>query len=50
MKAAVEPLLPAEVYAGASVSWYLTTVKLDLEARRLIERVPGVSLQHMRRC
>lgn len=41
--------LDAEVYSGASVSWYLTTIKLDLEARGLIERVPGKSPQHLRR-
>jgi hypothetical protein len=31
-----------------SVSWYVTTVKLDLEARDLIERVPDLSPQHLR--
>ena len=31
-----------------SVSWYCTTVKLDLEARGLIERVPGASPQQVR--
>ena len=31
-----------------SVSWYVTTVKLDLEARGLIERVPGKKPQHLR--
>lgn len=24
-----------------SISWYVTTVKLDLEARGIIERIPG---------
>jgi len=32
-----------------SVSWYVTTVKLDLEARGLIERVPGKKPQHLRK-
>jgi hypothetical protein len=32
-----------------SVSWYVTTVKLDLEARDLIERVPGERPQKLRR-
>jgi hypothetical protein len=32
-----------------SVSWYVTTVKLDLEARNLIERVPGERPQKLRR-
>lgn len=41
--------LPAEVFEGASIGWYVTTVKLDLEARGLIERVPGHSPQHLRR-
>jgi hypothetical protein len=31
-----------------SVSWYFTTVKLDLEARRILERVPGKRPQHVR--
>jgi hypothetical protein len=31
-----------------SVGWYTTTVKLDLEARGLIERVPGSSPQRLR--
>jgi hypothetical protein len=35
---AVEEL--KDSFAG-SVPWYLVTVKLDLEARDLIERVPG---------
>jgi hypothetical protein len=31
-----------------SISWYVTTVKLDLEARGLIERIPGQSPQKIR--
>jgi hypothetical protein len=31
-----------------SVSWYVTTVKLDLEARNEIQRVPGTSPQRLR--
>ena len=31
-----------------SVSWYYTTVKLDLEARKIIERVPGSKPQVLR--
>lgn len=31
-----------------SVSWYFTTVKLDLEARGMIHRVPGKRPQHIR--
>ena len=45
----VRPLLPDEVYAGASIVWYVTAVKLDLEARGLLERVPKRRPQHVRR-
>ena len=31
-----------------SISWYTTTVKLDLEARGVIERVPNSSPQKVR--
>ena len=31
-----------------SIPWYVTTVKLDLEARGEIERVPGSKEQHLR--
>lgn len=31
-----------------SIGWYTTTVKLDLEARGLIERIPGRSPQVVR--
>lgn len=50
--------LPGEVRArlpkavlekGGSVGWYTTTVKLDLEARGEIERVPGSRPQRLRR-
>ena len=40
--------LPETVYTpDVSISWYLTTVKLDLEARRLIARVPGSGPQRL---
>lgn len=32
-----------------SISWYVTTVKLDLEARAVIERVPGRSPQEIQK-
>jgi len=31
-----------------SISWYVTTVKLDLEARGIIERIPKRTPQHLR--
>ncbi len=45
----VEEVLPDDVLARSKPLWWVTTVKLDLEARGLIERVPGVSPQHVRR-
>jgi hypothetical protein len=30
-----------------SIPWYVTTVKLDLEARGVIERVPGPGEQKL---
>lgn len=36
-----------ETFAG-SVPWYVTTVKLDLEAQGVIERVPKASPQRLR--
>lgn len=32
-----------------SIGWYYTTVKLDLEARGEVERIPGTSPQQIRR-
>jgi hypothetical protein len=46
LPAAVESKLQ-EPFDG-SLSWYVTTVKLDLKARDLIERVPGSSPQELR--
>lgn len=46
--------LPAAVEArlqqpfDGSLSWYVTTVKLDLEARGLLKRIPGSSPQRLR--
>jgi hypothetical protein len=46
LPAAVEARLP-KAFDG-SISWYTITVKLDLEARGIIERVPGRSPQMLR--
>ena len=43
----VEQRAPERLFENASVGWYTTTVKLDLEARGLIKRVPGVSPQRL---
>ena len=44
---AVKRVLPKSI--EGSVSWYTVCVKLDLEARGLIERVPGAKPQKLRR-
>ena len=47
----VRELLPSDALENlGSVSWYTTTVKLDLEARGELERVPGSRPQRLRRC
>ena len=46
LPAAVTTRLPADF--DGSIGWYTTTVKLDLEARGLIERVRGQTPQHLR--
>ncbi len=43
----VRPRLPAD-WTG-SVMWHVTTVKLDMETRGEIERVPGATPQRLRR-
>ena len=44
----VLPHLPAGLSDTTSPGWWTTTVKLDLEARGLIERVPGSKPQRLR--
>ena len=39
--------LVGDTFLG-SVTWYVTTVKLDLEARGIIERIPDRKPQHLR--
>jgi len=45
----VEERLADEVAGRTKTMWWVTTVKLDLEARGLIERVPGATPQRLRR-
>jgi hypothetical protein len=40
---------PTSLFEGRSPGWYATTVKLDLEARGLIERLPGRGPQRLKR-
>lgn len=50
LESLVTPHLDAEAFDGsASVAWYLVTVKQDLEARGLIEKVPYARPQRVRR-
>ncbi len=44
---AVKRVLPKHI--EGSVNWYTVCVKLDLEARGMIERVPGSKPQRLRR-
>lgn len=45
---AVARRVPRELFKDASLRWYMTAVKLDLEAQGLIERSPGRRPQHVR--
>jgi len=49
LAAAVEVLVPNRIRTTTSPGWWTTTVKLDLEARGLIERIEGTSRQRVRR-
>jgi hypothetical protein len=42
-------ITPDDLSNLGSLMWYTTTVKLDLEARGLIERIAGTSPQRVRR-
>ena len=43
----VEKRVPDQLFENASASWYTVTVKLDLEARGLVERVAGPGPQRL---
>lgn len=45
---AVIPHLTPELVASTSPSWWTMTVKLDMEAKGVIERVPGKGKQRVR--
>lgn len=47
--AVAKALKTADRARFGSIAWYATTVKLDLEARGLIERIPGSKPQRLRR-
>jgi hypothetical protein len=50
LPAALRGIIPqAQLRRLGSLTWYTVTVKLDLEARGEIERVPGVQPQRLRR-
>jgi hypothetical protein len=44
-----ERMTEADIKRLGSLGWYTTTVKLDLEVRGEIERVPGSKPQRLRR-
>ena len=39
---------PADLEKLGSVSWYTTTVKLDMEVKRELEKIPGSKPQRLR--
>lgn len=50
LPALVSARIPAEEQESlGSVSWYTTTVKLDLEVKGELERIPGSKPQRIRR-
>ena len=48
LKGAMEPHVSEDLLANSSISWWTTVVKLDLEARGVIERMPGKGRQRVR--
>jgi hypothetical protein len=50
LNAAIRPHLPQDVFPGGEkVGWWMMAVKLDLEAKGEIERVPKSKPQRVRR-
>jgi hypothetical protein len=48
--AGIAPLLPASLFPQPGVvHWYVKAVRLDLETRGVIERVPGVPVRFRQR-
>jgi len=45
---AVRPHITQDILESTSPMWWVTTVKLDLEARGLIKRIPGRGKQRVR--
>lgn len=44
----IQPMVPKEIFPKG-VSWYTVTVKLDLEAKGLVKRLPGSKpLRHLK--
>jgi len=44
---ATKPHVPEDILSNTSLGWWVTTVKLDLEARGIIERAPGRGRQRV---
>lgn len=49
INAVTDHLPGGKIPGGGSIPWYITTVKPDLEARGLIERIEGAKPQRLRR-
>ncbi|MBN4058966.1 hypothetical protein JYU10_00685 [bacterium AH-315-J04] len=49
LKLIAKQIPKAMMPAKGSASWYTTVVKLDLEARKLLQRIEGMSPQRLRK-
>jgi len=45
---AARPYVSEDILENTSLGWWIMTVKLDLEARGVIERIPGKGRQRVR--